>query len=40
MENGYHLAVKYEEELRNEIDKSHQEFTTFLEVVDKFIKEL
>jgi len=40
MQDGYHFAVKYEEELRNEIDRSHAEFISFLEVVDEFIKQL
>lgn len=40
MEDGYHFAVKYEEELRKEIGKSHSEFLSFLIVVDEFIKTL
>lgn len=40
MQEGYRLAVKYEEELKLESDRFHEEFFKVLQEVDKFIKEL
>lgn len=40
MQEGYRLAVKYEEELKLESDRFHEEFLGVLQEVDKFIKEL
>lgn len=40
MQESYKLAVKYEEELKLESDRFHEDFLRVLQEVDKFIKEL
>ena len=38
MENAYHLAVAYEDELRTKNNKTHSEFVSILEQITTFIK--
>ncbi len=40
MQEAYKLAVKYEEELKVESDRFHEEFLGVLKEVDEFIKKL
>ncbi|NKI30721.1 Hpt domain-containing protein [Croceivirga thetidis] len=40
MQEGYKLAVKYEEELKVESDRFHEQFLEVLKEVDQFIKDL
>ncbi len=40
LEDSYHFAVTYEEELRAGSDKLHEEFLEILEIIDGFLKSI